>query len=121
MTLSKLPLIAILFIAAIAGPGCGESPEKPQADGSASSPITKVAGQHEGWWCDEHGVPEGICAQCDAKVAAELKNKGDWCRQHDRPDSQCFVCHPELSQDFAALYEAKFGKAPPPRSDEQVN
>lgn len=68
---------------------------------------------HGGWWCAEHGVPEALCGQCDPQVAASLKKKGDWCQEHDRPDSQCFVCHPDLVAKFAALYEAKYGKAPP--------
>ena len=68
---------------------------------------------HSGWWCGEHGVPEHQCGLCDPKVAAALKKKGDWCTEHDRPDSQCFICHPEHEAKFAALYEAKYGKAPP--------
>jgi len=69
--------------------------------------------KHDGWWCDEHGVPESECALCDPKVAAEFKKKGDWCKEHDRPDSQCFICHPEKLEEYAARYEAKFGKKPP--------
>lgn len=68
---------------------------------------------HSGWWCDEHGVPEGICAQCNSKVAAEFQKQGDWCQDHDRPDSQCFLCHPDLEGKFAAQYEAKYGHKPP--------
>lgn len=68
---------------------------------------------HSGWWCNEHGVPEDVCALCNSKVAAEFQKKGDWCKEHDRPDSQCFKCHPELQEKFAAQYEAKFGKRPP--------
>jgi hypothetical protein len=73
----------------------------------------KKGHDHSGWWCDEHGVPEAECGQCNAKVAAELKKKGDWCKEHDRPDSQCFICHPELKEKFAAQYRAKYGKEPP--------
>ena len=68
---------------------------------------------HSAWWCAEHGVPEGVCGQCNSKLAAEFQNKGDWCDAHDRPDSQCFVCHPDLQAKFAAQYEAKYGKQPP--------
>lgn len=72
---------------------------------------------HGAWWCDEHGVPEKVCALCDSKLAAEFQRKGDWCEEHNRPDSQCFACHPELEARFAAQYEAKYGKQPPkPRS-----
>jgi hypothetical protein len=58
-------------------------------------------------------VPEQICALCDTKLIADFKAKGDWCKEHDRPDSQCFTCHPELESEFAAEYEAKYGKKPP--------
>jgi cobalt-zinc-cadmium efflux system membrane fusion protein len=68
---------------------------------------------HSGWWCNEHGVPEEFCGQCNSKLAADFQKKGDWCKEHDRPDSQCFKCHPELQAKFAAQYEAKFGKKPP--------
>jgi hypothetical protein len=68
---------------------------------------------HDGWWCDEHGVPEEVCAQCNPKLAAEFQKRGDWCADHDRPDSQCFFCHPELKAKFAARYEAKLGTLPP--------
>jgi hypothetical protein len=71
-----------------------------------------------GWWCDEHGVPEGICGQCNINLVADFKAKGDWCKEHERPDSQCFICHPEKQVEFAAQYEAKFGKQPPkPHAD----
>jgi hypothetical protein len=46
-------------------------------------------------------------------LVAKFKADGDWCKQHDRPDSQCFVCHPEREAEFAAQYEAKYGKKPP--------
>ena len=70
-------------------------------------------GDHSGWWCDEHGIPELECSMCQEKVAKECKAKGDWCKKHDRADSQCFICHPELEAKFAARYEAKLGKKPP--------
>jgi hypothetical protein len=74
---------------------------------------------HGEWWCDEHGVPEEICALCSTRVAADFKVKGDWCEEHDRPDSQCFICHPEKEAEFAALYEAKYGKKPPKPEGEE--
>jgi hypothetical protein len=104
-----------LFAAAIAGSaaylvGCNKAEEK-----GASVAATQVsdAGHEEGWWCDEHGVPEEVCARCNAKLVADFKAKGDWCKTHDCPESQCFICHPEKEAEFAALYEAKYGKQPP--------
>lgn len=68
---------------------------------------------HSGWWCNEHGVPEDVCAQCNSKLAADFQKKGDWCKEHERPDSQCFLCHQELEAKFAAKYVARYGKQPP--------
>ena len=99
--------------------GCGTTRSTPNlaenpADQNQRAASAQTGGHdHSGWWCDEHGVPEEICALCDSKVAAEFQRKEDWCPQHDRPSSQCFVCHPELEAKFAARYEAKYGKKPP--------
>lgn len=100
--------VGLMLLAAIIG--CSDSAEKaaPSATSAASG-----GSSHAGWWCVEHGVPEGICARCDAKLVADFKAKGDWCGEHDRPESQCFICHPEKEAEFAAEYEAKFGSAPP--------
>lgn len=75
------------------------------------------AHSHDGWWCDEHGIPEEECAMCNSKLAGEMKKAGDWCEEHDRPDSQCFVCHPEKADEFAKVYEAKYNKKPPKRTE----
>lgn len=78
---------------------------------------TMTAGHdHSEWWCNEHGVPEEVCALCNSKVAAEFQKKSDWCAEHDRPDSQCFLCHPELEAKYSAKYEARYGKQPPKRA-----
>lgn len=98
--------------------GCSQDAPKEQAKAKTTNTAAK-ADDSETWWCKEHGVPEDICAQCNAKVAAEFKKKGDWCKEHDRPDSQCFICHPELKEKFAAQYRAKYGKEPPPMEDEK--
>ncbi len=120
MRMFQLTTAALLAIGLFAATGCGQ--------GSALPATTQAAGhedhdhdhageeaghKHAGWWCNEHGVPEGICGLCDSKLAASYQKKGDWCQQHDRPDSQCFACHPELEAKFAAQYEAKYGKKPP--------
>lgn len=96
---------------ALAGVGCRQS------EGESSAPAIQEAnaavGDHSGWWCAEHGVPEAVCAQCNTRLAADFQKKGDWCAAHRRPESQCFICHPELEAKFAAQYEAKYGKQPP--------
>jgi hypothetical protein len=102
------------FVLVVAGTivACGKSSKNGVTADSAGA--KDVAGHsHEGWWCDEHGVPEEVCAQCNIKLVADFKAKSDWCEKHNRPESQCFICHPEKEAGFAALYEAKFGKKPP--------
>jgi hypothetical protein len=98
--------------------GCGDTkPGNDAVENPSASAGSAQKSAHGGWWCDEHGMPEEVCAQCDSKLAAEFQKKGDWCKEHDRPDSQCFVCHPELKDRFAAQYRAKYGKEPPPMEE----
>jgi len=109
MSVKLMLPFALAVMAGLCLVGCG----KPAGE---AAPDTKVAVDGHsggGWWCDEHGVPEEICAQCNVKLVADFKAKGDWCKEHERPDSQCFVCHPEKEAEFAAQFEAKFGKKPP--------
>ena len=98
--------------------GCGTSQDKATTPNMPASQVSTGGHSHDGWWCNEHGVPEGVCAQCSTKLAADFKAKGDWCKDHDLPDSQCFVCHPEQEAVFAAQYEAKYGNKPPRPSNE---
>ena len=100
-----------IAILALAASGCSQG----GADANLEAVHDHAEDGHDlhNYWCVEHGVPEGICAQCSTKLAAEFQQKGDWCEEHKRPDSQCFVCHPELEAKFAAQYEAKFGEKPP--------
>jgi hypothetical protein len=110
------------FVVTVCGlGGCGREPSADSRQTVDAGPAKEsmnghdketAAHDHSGWWCDEHGVPEEECGQCNAKLAAAFQKKGDWCREHDRPDSQCFLCHPEKEAEFAARYEAKYGKKP---------
>jgi hypothetical protein len=112
MTIKKLLALSVVAFVGLSVAACNKSSK----DGAVakSEGVTEVAGHnHEGWWCNEHGVPEEVCAQCNTKLVADFKAKSEWCDKHNRPDSQCFVCHPEKEAEFAALYEAKFGKQPP--------
>jgi hypothetical protein len=117
----------LLAAAGLAAGGCrpgdtggGEVKGRGQAHDQPVQVAEAKGHDHSGWWCDEHGVPEEVCGQCNAKVAAEFKKKGDWCKEHDRPDSQCFLCHPEYKEKFAAQYRAKYGKEPPPTEDDEA-
>lgn len=109
-------LTAMFVLAALAWQtGCNNAPAEKKAE--TSKAVTTNEGAGDGWWCREHGIPEGECALCSATVAADFKKKGDWCKEHDRPESQCFICHPDLEEKFAARYDAKYGKQPPPREE----
>ena len=106
-TRNLLSIVALGSMLAFLGCGGAAESTTPAAEASAEGHA------HGGWWCDEHGVPEEVCGLCSTKVAAEFKARGNWCDEHDRPDSQCFLCHPEKETEYAALYEAKYGKQPP--------
>ena len=114
MVWMRVSLYSVMAMATLMVGGCGsnatEGPDSPKS----ATPATPVAIN----WCVEHDVPEDICAQCNAKVAAEYKQKGDWCKEHNRPESQCFPCNPKRAETFAAEYEAKYGKKPP-KSEEK--
>jgi hypothetical protein len=110
---------------ALAGAGCNKNDKK--EDPQAKSPKggvgeSKSASAHEGWWCQEHGVPEEICSICMTETAAKkkFKDNGDWCKLHDRAQSQCFKCDPSLYEKvFVPMHVAKTGKKPerPPESE----
>src|SRR4051812_30433224 len=106
MSIRSVLSIAISTAACLAI-GCGQPAQAPKAATSspAHAETNELAGRniehtHDAWWCNEHGVPEEVCGQCNSKLAAEFQKKGDWCKEHDRPDSQCFQCHPELEAKF---------------------
>ncbi len=109
--------LSVVTITSLTICGCGKSSNQSAAGGAATTQTSAEGHSHEGWWCDEHGLPEEKCAMCNLKLSAEMKAKGDWCAKHDRPDSVCFVCHPELEANYIALYEAKYGKKPPARKE----
>ena len=117
-----LALSAIVLVAFIVSGSSQKGGDASSATASQESGHDRTEGGHNhaedghnlhGYWCVEHGVPEGICAQCNTKLAAEFQQKRDGCEEHKRPDSQCFNCHPELQEKFIARYEAKFGEKPP--------
>ena len=109
MSIKNLLQVGVLMVAGIWLAGCGAPVDK----AAPKPPTSASTNKHDGWWCPEHGVPEGVCARCDANLVAGFKAKNDWCEEHSRPESQCFICHPEKEAEFAARYEAKYGKKPP--------
>ncbi len=112
---SVLSLAIAVLVLSVAPAGCQRGAQVGPPEKSPTAADAGAAGDHSGWWCAEHGVPEEVCALCNARVAAEFQRKGDWCKEHNRPRSQCFICDPKLEARFAAEYEARFGKRPPER------
>jgi hypothetical protein len=115
MTLSwiRTTMLATTVLSVLAIVGCGGAGTKGPSAAESTTPVSDASCSVAENWCGEHGVPEDICAQCDAKLAAEYKQKGDWCNEHNRPESQCFLCNPKLQAKFADEYEARYGKKPP--------
>jgi hypothetical protein len=133
-------VLALLTPLVLFAAGCGQGDNKQAQGGPATSqtagpdsrkdqPAGKDAraskdkgeeeGKHEGWWCDEHGIPEAECSLCSKKAADAFKARGDWCDKHNRAKSQCFKCDPSLKEKFAARYRARYnGKEPPPITDD---
>lgn len=118
--MTKLNLTGLLamtfFISALIG--CNDTAAPTTDSSAAESSTTAVVDDPDGhsrggWWCVEHGVPEGECALCDTSLVAAFKADGDWCKEHNRPESQCFLCEPSRFETFAARYEAKYGEQPP--------
>ena len=67
-----------------------------QSEGAQTHTQTGVKpGSYEDW-CEEHGVPESMCTQCNATLVAAFKATGDWCDEHGLPESQCKQCNPDL-------------------------
>jgi len=103
--------LIFLAVGALAA-GCNQSADVASPEAVATE-VSLEGHNHDGWWCDEHGLPEEVDTECHPKLVADFKAKGDWCEEHDRPASQCFICYPEKKAELAALYEAKFGRLPP--------
>ncbi|MDA1017315.1 MAG: RND transporter [Planctomycetota bacterium] len=105
--------ILLAVLACIVGCTSGSDDTASGTDKSAAAKSDEGKGAHSGWWCVEHGVPEGECSRCDSSLIAGFKAKGDWCEKHDLPESQCFKCDPKRAEKYIARYEAKYGKKPP--------
>lgn len=105
--------MSVVLLAGLIGlVGC-EAKQDAKPDKKVAEKEKPKEGAGHDWWCDEHGVKEAECSQCDAKVAKAFQDKGDWCKDHNRAKSQCFICDPKLKEKFAAEYVAKYGKQPP--------
>ena len=122
----KTFLYPVTLVAAVVllGVGCNQPVSAPTAvtETKATTAVAKVEetpkGDHSGYWCKEHGMPEAVCDLCDEDYRDAEKAKGNWC-EHKRVKSSCFQCNPGLKEKFAADYKAKTGKVAPPTDDEK--
>src|SRR5438128_2471381 len=111
----RLAAVTAAFVVAV---GCsqpaGTEAPKEKAKNDKDKPKEKEEPKHDGWWCDEHGVPEDECSMCSRKILKEAKDKGELCPKHpDRSKDQCFICNPDLWDKSAARYKAKENKDAP--------
>ena len=122
---TSLLLVGVVCLA-LSASGCGEKGDKDGRQAKAKGDAGKLdkdkeEHKHDGWWCQDHGVPEYECSLClpDAEVKKRFKDQGDWCALHERAQSQCFRCDPAKYKTFEDKYVAKFGKKPekPPESE----
>ncbi|MBN9517194.1 RND transporter [bacterium] len=113
--------LALFVGVAVLVAGCGKLADTGAKDTGPGRTVAKndgntdkdAEGDHSGWWCDEHGLPEEVCDLCSKRFRTAEKAKGNWC-EHNRVKSSCFKCNPGLQEKYAAEYKAKFGKNPPP-------
>ena len=73
-------------------------PRSPAETSSALDDEPEHGDQVNELMCEEHGVPESLCVQCNPLLAATFRAKGDWCAEHNLPESQCTICDPDLGQ-----------------------
>lgn len=128
---------ALFAMIAILASGCGKATQTDETKGSEKDrPVAKNdgykdkdldkkgdgknedAGDHSGWWCPEHGLPEHVCDLCSRKYREAEKAKGNWC-EHNRVKTSCFKCNPGLKERYAAEYKAKFKKDPPATDEDE--
>ena len=64
-------------------------------DAPPAPPAQPELAAAEAGMCQEHGVLEALCTQCNSALIPVFKKKGDWCAEHGLPESICPICHPE--------------------------
>ena len=125
-TLVRVISACVLGAAVAIASGCG--PKEKGGDAKSTEKDRPVAknepgktegGDHDGWWCPEHELPEHVCDLCSRKYRESEKAKGNWC-EHNRVKTSCFKCNPGLKEKYASEYKVKFGKEPPPVEEEKA-
>ena len=111
-------MISSVLLLAFSSVGCNQAAKKDDNKQAKNTDDKKKdipkGGPHDGWWCQEHGVPEEDCSLClpEAEVKKRFKDTGDWCKIHERAQSQCFKCDPSKYKKFEGMHIAKMGKKP---------
>ncbi len=83
-------VVTLGFVAGLVGLGRATGWRLPKA--SALRGETRVEFDD---WCEEHGVPESTCVECNADLLPRGLAYG-WCKIHGI--SECPLCHPEVAQ-----------------------
>ncbi len=112
-------LVACMGMVLWSNSGCAKKERKEPAGLAKTKTDREASGKHDGWWCQEHGVPEYLCSLCSDAVEAKCKKEGDWCKLHDRAQSQCFKCDPSKYKKFEDMYVVKYNKKPEPPPEEE--
>lgn len=94
----RLHPIAMLLLALMLV--CCERAE-PSVEAQEPSSAKPKAAPADGF-CEEHGVLEAVCTQCNPALIPVFQAKGDWCEEHGLPESFCPICHPERAGRPAA-------------------
>lgn len=118
-------MISGVLVLAFSSVGCNQPAKEDGKKQAQKTDDTKKdipkGGPHDGWWCQEHGVPEEICSLClpPSEVKKRFKDTGDWCKIHERAQSQCFQCDPSKYKKFEDMHVAKMGHKPerPPEDE----
>jgi len=117
-------VISAVMVLAFSSVGCNQpakNDDKKQAKTDDKKKDIPKGGPHDGWWCQEHGVPEEDCSLCVSPAERKKRfiDTGDWCPIHKRAQSQCFKCDPEKYKKFEEQHVAKMGHKPerPPESE----
>ncbi|MFL5245300.1 MAG: efflux RND transporter periplasmic adaptor subunit [Gemmataceae bacterium] len=62
---------------------------------SSFAALTGSAAKDKDDWCEEHGVPESICVECNKDLLPKEREYG-WCKEHGV--AECPIDHPDLAQ-----------------------
>ena len=68
MNAKHMTACGVLIVVGIAVAGCGKPTEKTPTAAAPAKVAANEGRSHDGWWCNEHGVPEDVCADADGPL-----------------------------------------------------